>query len=79
MTVNRFLEIEIETSEKLKPANHRIVIILKEGEISIEAEAFHDNIFEAIKLAKEKLVIELKWENFEENNDQSDEAPVHLF
>lgn len=53
------LDIEIEAPEKLKPANHRIVIILKEGEISLEAEAFHDNIFEAIKLAKEKLVIEL--------------------
>ena len=53
------LGIDSEISEKSKPANHRIVIILKEDESSIEAEAFHDNIFEAIKLAKEKLVIEL--------------------
>ena len=53
------LEIDSEASEKSKPANHRIVIILKEDESSIEAEAFHDDIFEAIKLAKEKLVIEL--------------------
>lgn len=53
------LETELEVTEKSKPANHRIVIILKEDDSSIEAEAFHDDIFEAIKLAKEKLVIEL--------------------
>lgn len=39
--------------------NHRIVIILKEDNSSIEAEAFHDDIFQAIKMAKEKLVAEL--------------------
>ena len=52
-------EVESDTNENQKTANHRIVIILKEDDSSIEAEAFHDDIFEAIKLAKEKLVIEL--------------------
>jgi ribosome-associated translation inhibitor RaiA len=38
---------------------HRIAIVLKEDESTIEAEALHENIYEAIKLAKEKLVTEL--------------------
>ncbi len=38
---------------------YRIAIILKEGNSAIEAEAFHNDVFEAIKLAKEKLVIRL--------------------
>lgn len=38
---------------------HRIAIILKDEDSSIEAEAFHENIYEAIKLAKEKLIAEL--------------------
>ena len=43
----------IEVTEKY---NHRIAIILKEDEASIEAEAFHDDIYEAIKNAKEALL-----------------------
>jgi len=38
---------------------HRIAIVLKEDEATIEAEAFHDNIFEAIKFAKESLLQKL--------------------
>ncbi len=38
---------------------HRIAIVLKEDESSIEAEAVHDDIFEAIKIAKEMLVTQL--------------------
>lgn len=48
-------KIEAEQKRNL----HRIAIILKEDDGSIEAEAFHENIYEAIKLAKEKLVAEL--------------------
>ena len=38
---------------------YRIAIVLKEGDSSIEAEAFNDDIFEAIRLAKEALVARL--------------------
>lgn len=38
---------------------HRIAIILKEDDASIEAEAFHDDIFEAIRFAKENLLKKL--------------------
>ncbi len=38
---------------------YRIAIILKDGESSIEAEAFSNDVFEAIRLAKEKLVVRL--------------------
>lgn len=38
---------------------YRLAIILKDGESSIEAEAFHNDIFEAIRLAKEKLMAKL--------------------
>jgi ribosome-associated translation inhibitor RaiA len=44
---------------------HRIAIILKEDDASIEAEARHTDIFEAIKYAKESLLqklIEIKEE-----------------
>lgn len=48
---------QLDAAEKAK--QHRIAIILKEDDSSIEAEAFHDDIYEAIKLAKEKLVADL--------------------
>ena len=35
---------------------HRIAIILQEGETTIEAEAYHDDIFNAIRLAKDSLI-----------------------
>lgn len=35
---------------------HRIAIILQEGETSIEAEAYHDDIYYAIRLAKDCLL-----------------------
>lgn len=37
----------------------RIAIVLKDGEASIEAESFNNDVFEAIRLAKEKLVARL--------------------
>ncbi len=52
-------DIEEDAISTEKNLSHRIVIILKEDNSSIEAEAFHDDIYEAIKLAKEKLVSEL--------------------
>ncbi len=38
---------------------YRIAVILKDGEATIEAEAFDNNVFDAIRLAKEKLVLRL--------------------
>ena len=35
---------------------HRIAIILQEGDTSIEAEAYHDDIYYAIRLAKDSLL-----------------------
>lgn len=35
---------------------YRIAVILKEGDSAIEAEAFHNDVFEAVRLAKEKLL-----------------------
>lgn len=55
-------QMEFEEHEKEALAAHykyRIVIILKEGDSSIEAEAFHNDIYEAIRLAKEKLLARL--------------------
>lgn len=51
-----------ETDESQPVAHlfkHRIAIVLKENESSLEAEAVHDDIFEAIKIAKEILVMQL--------------------
>jgi len=45
-----------ETASEEKQYKYRIAVILKEGENSIEAEAFHDDIFEAIRLAKDRLI-----------------------
>ncbi len=48
------------TEIKKSPAfKHRIAIVLKEEDSSIEAEARHDDIYEAIKIAKESLVSQL--------------------
>lgn len=38
---------------------HRIAIIIKEGETQIEAEAYHDDIYNAIKMAKDSLLSRL--------------------
>ena len=38
---------------------HRIAIVLKQDDTSIEAEASHDNIFQAIRFAKENLLKKL--------------------
>jgi hypothetical protein len=42
-----------------KNHSYRIAIVLKDGEASIEAEAFNDDVFEAIRQAKEKLLARL--------------------
>ena len=49
-------EEEVAMEEQYK---HRIAIVLKDGESSIEAEAFSNDVFEAIKAAKDTLVARL--------------------
>lgn len=53
-----FIEVltEKDSAEDLTKYKYRIAIVLKEGDSSIEAEAYHDDIFEAIRLAKEALI-----------------------
>ena len=65
---------------------YRIAVVLKDADTSIEAEAFDNNIFEAIRLAKENLLgrlIEIQNE-IENPKDRmlaiqqaSDNKPVH--
>ena len=54
-------EVDSESTEDAEePENrnyrYRIAIVLKEGDNSIEAEAYHNDIFEAIRAAKERLI-----------------------
>jgi ribosome-associated translation inhibitor RaiA len=52
-------EEDDEISEDLTKLKFRIAIILKDGENSIEAEAFDNDIFNAIRIAKEALIKKL--------------------
>ncbi|GIL17595.1 MAG: hypothetical protein BroJett040_13460 [Oligoflexia bacterium] len=49
------VESELPRPEKLKKM-YRIAITLSEGDTHITEEALHKNIFEAIRLAKEKII-----------------------
>lgn len=48
-------EFDIKAVRKM----YRIAISLKEEEVRLEAEALHEDIFEAIRLAKEALLVKL--------------------
>ncbi len=77
---------EDDISDEMRQRKFRIAIILKDGEHAIEAEAFHDDIFEAIFLTKEILIgrlIEIQ-EEVESPQDRmnaiqqaSDSKPIH--
>ncbi|MBY0554488.1 hypothetical protein K2P97_08165 [bacterium] len=55
-----FSDYEAEEQEAMSENyKFRIAIVLKDGEASIEAESFNNDVFEAIRLAKEKLVARL--------------------
>lgn len=50
-------DYEIQEQEAVEEGyKYRIAVILKDGESSLEAEAFDDDIFSAIHSAKEKLI-----------------------
>lgn len=53
------LHEKLEQEALLVGFKYRIAIILRDGDSAIEDEAFHDDVFEAIRLAKEKLVARL--------------------
>lgn len=50
---------EVSNDEDMKKYRYRILVILKDEDTSIEAEAYSNDIFEAIRTAKEKLLTEL--------------------
>lgn len=52
-------DLDNETVAELKNYQNRIAIILQEGDGNIEAESYHDDIYEAIKMAKEALIQKL--------------------
>lgn len=62
--------------EKLQERTHRIAIILEEEGAQIEAEAYHDDIFEAIKLAKVNLLSKLSEIQDELEADESKSSPA---
>ncbi len=50
--------------EELSKYKHRIAIVLEENGTTLEAEAYHDDIYEAIKSAKMSLIEKLsKWQD----------------
>lgn len=57
------LQLETEGKEDLIPhlhRMHRIVIVLKEGDTKIQEEGLSEDIFEAIRQAKDKLLDKLR-------------------
>jgi len=74
------LALQLETEGRPLPLKelkkmYRIAIILREEDAEVQEEAFHPNIFEAIKLAKEKLIeklIEIQ-DTVESTSDRQDQ------
>ena len=80
----------IDTEETSVNSTHdfkyRIAVVLKDEETSIEAEAYDNNIFEAIRLAKDHLLnrlieiqneLESPQERMNAIQQASDNKPVH--
>lgn len=60
----RKLKIQLETEGRSVPPKalrkmHRIAIVLTEGDTSIQEEALHENLFDAIRIAKTNLLNKL--------------------
>ncbi len=53
------VDTEDISQEPSKDFKYRIAVILKDEDTSIESEAYHNDIFEAIRLAKESLMAQL--------------------
>ncbi len=55
------LEADGETVNRRKLSKmHRIAIVLKEDDTKLQEEGLHENIFEAIKIAKAKMIKKLE-------------------
>lgn len=74
------LAIQLETEGRAVPRSelkkmYRIAISLKEDDAEIQEEGLHRNIFEAIKIAKEKLILKLIeiQEAVESSSDRQDQ------
>jgi ribosome-associated translation inhibitor RaiA len=85
---NPSLKVELDetTKKSLRSATFRIAIVLKDGDTSIESEAYDNDIFSAIRSAKEILVDRLiEIQNEVENSQDrikaiknaSDNKPIH--
>ncbi len=48
-----------DITDEMRKCKYRLAIVLKDGDHSIESECFHDDIFEAIRVAKESLIVKL--------------------
>ncbi len=48
-----------EITDVMRKCKYRLAIVLKDGDHSIESESFHDDIFDAIRLSKESLLLKL--------------------
>lgn len=60
----RKLSVQLETEGKNIPAAelkkmYRIAIVLKEGDTKIQEEALHSDVYTAISMAKDKLILRL--------------------
>ncbi len=80
------VELDIATKESIKNCQFRIAIILKDDDTSIESEAYDNDIFNAIRLAKEILVdrlivVQNEVENSQERTNAiqqaTDNKPIH--
>ena len=52
-------DVSDEISASDRQCQYRIAVILKDGETAIECEAFNNDLFDAIRTAKDKLVAKL--------------------
>jgi ribosome-associated translation inhibitor RaiA len=64
--------------DELSKYKHRIAIVLEEDGVTLEAEAYHDDIYEAIKQAKTSLLERLaKWhEEVAVENEKKNPKPT---
>ena len=51
--------LDEDITDDMRKRKFRLAIVLKDGDHSIESETFHDDIFEAIRLSKESLILKL--------------------
>lgn len=77
---------EEDITDEMRNSRYRIAVVLKDGDHSIEAESFSNDIFEAIRLSKEVLIqklleiqeeIESPQERMKAIQQASENKPIH--